>query len=212
MQYVQILFSTSYFVPVTVMSIFLYLPSILLFYPTRIFHRILSRTGFCFYNTISVLADAFQGHYKDGTEGTRDYRPAFSCSYILCLVYPVAMCQYSARLEKPTPFAAVMIYTLLVASLFYALVQPCKKAYINIMESLVYATASLVVFNLYTFDLTFGTGRVSAVHSFVLYFTLFLVMLPSLVFCVAFLVRLFRFMKATSCCTSKLHSTNLLIV
>lgn len=181
--YIHKLFSTQYFIALVIISILVNSPVVLfLFYPTKFFRRLLSCVGFHNYRIICVFADAFQGHYKDGTNGTRDYRVAFFLNYFFRIVYNLTLCQYSARLGRPKVFTCVMVYSFVAMSLFYAIVQPCKKRYMNVAESLIYATAALIFLNLFAIDFAFGTGRVRAGHTAGLIFTLILVMLPSLVF------------------------------
>ncbi len=200
-KYIQKLFSTSYFLPIAIISVILYSPLVvIILYSTKKIQRLFSRTRFCIYNIISVLADAFQGHYKNGTNGTRDYRLAFICNFFVSIIYSVTLCLYNSRLEKPKEFASVMIFCLLIVSLFYAIVQPCKKVYMNVTESLVYALGALVTLNLYSgFEFVLGIGVTGIIHSFVLYFTLFLISLPSLVFIGSVMMRITLFWKARTC-------------
>ena len=63
-----------YVISVVNMFLFAFLPAILLcLYPTRIFRKVLK----CFRmdgSSLLTFLDVFQGHFKDGTSGTRDYR------------------------------------------------------------------------------------------------------------------------------------------
>ncbi len=69
-QYLNRLSSTYYFTPLLTVSILIYLPTVLLLlYPFKHFRKLLSYCGPHAY----VFLDTFQGHYKDGTNGTRDY-------------------------------------------------------------------------------------------------------------------------------------------
>ena len=55
--------------------VFITLPTlVLLLYPTRIFRKCISCCGFRRWHTLHTFVEAFQGHYKDGTNGTRDFR------------------------------------------------------------------------------------------------------------------------------------------
>ena len=54
--------------------VFLLIPGLLLFlYPCRFFQRLLNAIH-CNYFGLRIFMDVFQGHYKDGTNSTRDYR------------------------------------------------------------------------------------------------------------------------------------------
>ena len=57
---------------------FFALPTLLLcLYPIKIFRRLLSScVSVRWQQAIGTFIDMFQGHYKDGTNGSRDYRAA----------------------------------------------------------------------------------------------------------------------------------------
>ena len=57
-------------------------PLFLLLYPTRLFRKCLNCCGFRRWDILHLVMDIFQGWYKDGTEGTYDYRP-FSALYMI---------------------------------------------------------------------------------------------------------------------------------
>ncbi len=87
-QYLNRLSSTFYFTPLLTVSILIYLPTVLLLlYPIKCFRKLLSYCGPKKYHAIYVFIDTFQGHYKDGTNGTRDYRAASCISFILFITY-----------------------------------------------------------------------------------------------------------------------------
>ena len=66
-----------------VVVIFVLLPPLLLLlYPTRLFRKCLSWCGFQRWDVLHLIMDIFQGWYKDGTEGTLDYR-CFSSLYMV---------------------------------------------------------------------------------------------------------------------------------
>ena len=50
-------------------------PLLLLLYPIHLFRRLFICCGFRRWDILPVIMDTFQGWYKDGTEGTYDYRP-----------------------------------------------------------------------------------------------------------------------------------------
>ena len=60
----------------------LFPPLLLLLYPSRLFRKCLSCCGFRRWDILQQVMDVFQGWYKDGTEGTYDYRP-LSALYML---------------------------------------------------------------------------------------------------------------------------------
>ena len=120
--------------------------------------------------------DAFQGHYKDGTGGTYDYRSS-SCSG---LVVRLAVCLSfisGATRANGNYFAERVLPMLLAASLFYAHIKPCKKQYMNVIESLLYATATVVL--VYT-TIRFRSGNI----------LLLIILTPSVVFVCAIAYKL----------------------
>ena len=81
----------------TIIIVFVLLPPLLLLlYPTRLFKKCLNCCGFHRWDILHLVMDVFQGWYKDGTEGTFDYRylsalymilrTAFSFAYFEMLV------------------------------------------------------------------------------------------------------------------------------
>ena len=59
----------------SVMLILILLPPLmLLLHPTQLSKKCLRLLGFQRWDIIQYIMDVFQGWYKDGTEGTRDYR------------------------------------------------------------------------------------------------------------------------------------------
>ena len=65
----------------------LFPPLLLLLYPTRFFRKCLNCCGFRRWDILHLVMDVFQGWYKDGTEGTYDYRPLSALYMILRIVF-----------------------------------------------------------------------------------------------------------------------------
>ena len=71
---------------------FILLPPILLltFYPTKCFRKVSKRLKPRWLLTIKIFTDTFHGSYKDGTNGTRDYRPVagliFATWFLFCAI------------------------------------------------------------------------------------------------------------------------------
>ena len=75
-------------VSMSVIVIFVLLPPLLLLlYPTRLFRKCLSCCGFRRWDILHMIMDIFQGWYKDGTEGTHDYRPLSALYMVIRLVF-----------------------------------------------------------------------------------------------------------------------------
>ena len=68
-------FSMFVAIAVCVLVIFIVFPTVLLIvYPTRLFRRCASCCGFQRWHAMHIFAESFQGQYKDGTNGSRDFR------------------------------------------------------------------------------------------------------------------------------------------
>ena len=97
-------------------------------------------------NALFLFMDCFQGHYKNGTTGTYDYRSVSSIGFIVRFIVCYSMNNSWARTEIKNSNVLTKIALLLFSvSLFYALVRPCKKQYMNVIEGLLYfVIASLI--------------------------------------------------------------------
>ena len=90
-----------------------------------------------------VFTDAFQGAYKNGTDGTRDHRwfaIVYPCARIFCyIIYAITL----------SPFGYAQITFLLVGiAALITVVQPYKKTLYNIVDTLTVLTLSLMTASL----------------------------------------------------------------
>ena len=185
------LFSTWYFIPSVLILMFTYFPVIilLLLYPLKIFRKLLRCCcGGRKYHTIYVFMNTFQGHYKDSTSGTRDYR-AVSClsfliRFVICWIFYL---QLWSKLGIPIEHYSVIVHILILTSLFYSIVRPCKKKYMNVIESLLYCAAGLLL-------LCFGSLHYNPnfIHAAIFNFSMALVVLPSLILISIFVWKIFK--------------------
>ena len=112
-----------------VLVIFIVLPLILLIiYPCRCFQRFLGLFQFRFH-ALHTFMDAFQGCYKNGTNGTRDCR-YFAAVYLfvrvlLYLVYTITLSVFYYLMAS----AVLMISALLVA-----VAQPYRTHFYNVLD------------------------------------------------------------------------------
>ena len=195
------LISTWYFIPSVIFVIFTYFPVILLLllYPLKIFRKLLRCCcGGRKYHTIYVFMNTFQGHYKDSTSGTRDYR-AVSCLNFL-IRFGICWMFYDDLQSKsgiPIVRFSYLVHTLILTSLFYGIVQPCKKKYMNVIESLLYCTAGLLL--LYFTSAHYGVHHYK-IPTFMFNFSMLLVTLPSLILTCVFM---WKVLKSVCLCTSK---------
>ena len=107
-------------------------PSLLLcIYPTRLY-RYLSR----FLSArkrlaITAFAEALHSCFKDGLNGTRDYRALAGVTFFGFLIFVVI--QYFLTLRAPSPIVKPVLWMILVCIVSY--VKPCKSAVANISLS-----------------------------------------------------------------------------
>ena len=123
-----------------VLCVFVVLPAlVLLLYPTRIFQRSL---GCCRVRWLALhaFADTFNGYYKNGTEGTRDYR-FFAGLYLIFRILPLLIV-----LQISLYTWVLGITSCAIVSLLFALLRPYKDNWINIWDSVVFALFSLSFF------------------------------------------------------------------
>ena len=123
---------------ISVLVIFIVLPVlILLLYPTRVFQRFI---GCCNtrWHALDAFVDAFQGYYKNGTNGTPDWR-YFSGLYLIFRIMAIG-----THVLPQTHYAVVyrvMCYS--SASLFFGLLQPYEESWINYWDSVVFMLLSV---------------------------------------------------------------------
>ena len=117
---------------------FTLLPMLLLFlYPCSCFQACLNRTG-CSCQPLHTFMDTFQGHYKNGTNGTRDFR-FFSGLYLLLRIAVYASTMVTYQIGSAV-YTSIIIYVLAFS---VALAQPHKKHRYNAIESLFLAISAL---------------------------------------------------------------------
>lgn len=156
------------------LGIFLFLPPLILLiiYPTSLFEKISHHLKPRWRIAIKAYVETFQGCYKDGTNGTRDYRavsgyllaigflPAVQAILIAVLLHVV-----KNRLIITLQFSAV-IYTTL--TIICALTQPYKHKIANISAVILLALLVMIIALFASFD---GTSDVTR--------TLFLIQVSS---------------------------------
>ena len=118
----------------------LFPPVLLLLYPTRFFKKCLSCCGYTRWDVIHVVADCFQGWYKDGTEGTLDYRPV-SAVYLLLRVALSSVFIGSLMDSNHDNDDFWVWYTVAVShiflGIFFLMMRPYKKLWMNHFDGLV---------------------------------------------------------------------------
>ena len=125
-------------------------PLLLLFYPTQLFRKCLTWCGFQRWDVLHLTADVFQGWYKDGTEGTPNYRAlsarymllriAFGGMFILMIVY---------RHDNITEMCAFGLLQFL--GVFFLTAKPYKKNWMNHLDRLFLGLVGVVLMILLVF-------------------------------------------------------------
>ena len=120
---------------------FTLLPMLLLFlYPCSCFQACLNRTG-CSCQLLHTFMDTFQGHYKNGTNDTRDFR-FFSGLYLLLRVVVYASTVVTYQIAS-SAYTTVIIAVL---ALSVALVRPYKRNIYNIVDACLLLNTAVVSF------------------------------------------------------------------
>ena len=112
-----------------VLVLFVFFPTILLIlYPTRLFRKCVSCCGFRRWHALHMFVESFQGQYKDGTNGTRDFRMASASFLILRFLY-IAL--FLNRIPSPWQLSEVKCVLFICASYLHAITRPYKLNYMN---------------------------------------------------------------------------------
>ena len=121
----------------SVIVIFVLLPPILLvLYPTRLFRACLNCCGFRRWDILHLVADVFQGWYKDGTEGSLDYRALSALYMLLRIIYGAGFLILEVYRHHYIlgSYLVGTSHTFMGACLLIA--QPYKKRWMNIIDGL----------------------------------------------------------------------------
>ena len=117
-----------------VLTIFIIVPTILLIvYPTRLFRRCVSCCGFRKVHALQMFVESFQGQYKDGTNGTCDFRMV-SASFLILRMLILAL-----FLNRNCYTGSSLGQTALLASVtcFYVTTRPYKLNFMTTVDVLI---------------------------------------------------------------------------
>ena len=111
-------------VAVFVVLIFIIFPILLLLlYPMRCFQRCLGHCGVR-WHALPIFIDAFQGYYKDGTNGTRDCRYFAGVYLLLRLILAI-----SFAITRNVVFYGLAILVLISVAILITILQPYKAEF-----------------------------------------------------------------------------------
>ena len=125
---------------ITTLTVFIVLPTLfMLAYPTRTFQKCLNCCGLrCL--PLHIFMDAFQGCYKNGTDGTRDYR------YFAGLHLLFRFLVFSELLTFVLHANLNVVFFVVIFSLSFALCRPYKNSCFNVVDCLLHAILALFGF------------------------------------------------------------------
>ena len=107
-----------------VMLVFILFPILLLLlYPLRCFQQCLGCCGVR-WNALHIFIDAFQGYYKDGTNGTRDYR-YFATAFLIARISLFII----FALSPTALFYAAALFVFITLAMMIAIMQPYKPQF-----------------------------------------------------------------------------------
>ena len=119
-----------------VLVIFIISPTILLIlYPTRLFRRFITCCGFRRWHALHIFVESFQGQYKDGTNGTHDFRMVSASFLILRILDLVSF----LKSHHPSSWISSDLRCVLFvsAACFYAVMRPYKSNFRNNIDFLI---------------------------------------------------------------------------
>ena len=159
---------------ITFLIIFTVIPSLLLcLYPIKMFRKMLH----CFLfprlqQGLWIFIETFQGYYKDGSDGRRDFR-ATSGAHFVILYFITSAC-----ISDKVRFGLLPVVQLILASasLFYAIARPCKQAHANIIQSILLGLTAFILLLAYFVMVHMQTF-------FILFVMLLCLLAPHIVLC-----------------------------
>ena len=109
-------------------------PLLLLLYPTKLFRKFLNCCGFRRWDILHLVMDVFQGWYKDGTEGTYNYRPLSAIYMILRIALGLAFFKLLVSREHNILFGEIvgLLYALL--GMMFLAFKPYKVNWMNLSD------------------------------------------------------------------------------
>ena len=121
---------------------------LLLLYPCEFFKKFLNICGFQRWDILHHIMDIFQGWYKDGTQGTRDYRPLSALHLLLRIGFCTALTVMdSTNVTSTTPREMVVLGILhLLLGFLFLIVKPYRKMWMNHTDGLIFTTVGVLLF------------------------------------------------------------------
>ena len=158
-----------------VLLLFIILPTVLLIlYPTRLFRKCISCCGFRRWHALHMFVESFQGQYKDGTNGTFDFRMV-SVSFLILRI--LILVSFLPNIVTVWPSSGLRCALYISVLFFYSIARPYRS---NICSNVDMLTLFLLAIMSLTFlYATFHSESKSDPH-FALTVTLLLLTFPHL--------------------------------
>ena len=147
---------------IAVLSIFVMFPILVLcLYPTMTFQRVLGSIKWVQWHPLHAFADAYNGCYKNGTEGTRDCRCFGGLYLLLHLLY------HAVAVTWRVNSSILLIIIPAVASLLISTVRPYKNNFYNVLDSVIFCGVALMrawlAYHMYVAQLSLGSALVGII-------------------------------------------------
>ena len=125
-----------------VLVAFVGIPTVLLIlYPIKLFRRCVSCScGSRRWHALHIFIESFQGPYKDGTDGTHDFR-TFSAAFLILRIMIVA--SFMNRHLSAWPSSEVRCALFVIASCLYATLRPYRLNSSNNVDNFILALIAL---------------------------------------------------------------------
>ena len=146
----------------SIIAVFVLLPPLLLLlYPTRLFRKCLNWCGFQRWDILHLIADVFQGWYKDGTEGTPDYRALSALYMILRIICGAGFLVLVVYRHHYTLGSYLLGLSHIFLGAFFLIAMPYKKKWMNFVDGLIVLSIGMVLLvSLFDNRLVFIVGTV----------------------------------------------------
>ena len=127
-----------------VLVIFIFCPTILLImYPTRVFRKCVSCCGFRRWHALHMFVESFQGQYKDGTNGTHDFRMVSASFLILRILILFLFLNHRRLLSHTSMLQGAFIAG---ASCIHAITRPYKLNFMNNVDIAILFLLEILIF------------------------------------------------------------------
>ncbi len=191
-----------FFIVGTVMLTFgLAFPLFLILYPFRWFQKLMNVLHINRFQSLHIFLDAFQGCYKNGTNGTPERRYFAGLYFLLRLVVLFAL-SFGVFTITIATNALATIYAVFLCLI--AILQPYKENFYNILDSLIFLILTITSANtLYILNFAVTNDKISPVNW---PFTYALLLLPStymLFYILYWILTRFRARCCRQCCKQR---------